>query len=440
MDDHAHVPFLNGHEQDGVHEQDGAAHDFLRSKNLRIALYSHDTMGIGHMRRNALIARTISCAGISDSILMVAGAREAATLALPTGTDCLTLPSYFKEPGGKYQSRHLGVSLSDLVALRAKTIAAALEAFRPDLLIVDKVPRGALRELDPALELLHARGKTRCVLGLRDILDDPATVRREWSDGAHEDAICDYYDAVWVYGDPAVYDQVREYEYPEAVAEKVRYTGYLMRPVRTVFSEFEDAEMLPLALSSSDRLHLCMVGGGQDGGQLAKTFAQVEFSPGTRGVIVTGPFMPPEVQQCLCRLAASKPRLSVLKVVADPDVLLSRADRVVVMGGYNTVCEVLSFGKRALIVPREKPRREQFIRAERLHDMGLVDMLRPDDVNPQVLTEWLTRERESPAGVNHRIDFNGAANLPRLLDEVLACPSGAGHNGFVERTIYHDAV
>lgn len=416
------------------------SHGFMGPRQWRIALYSHDTMGIGHMRRNALIARTISCSGISGSILMVAGAREACALTLPSGTDCLTMPSYYKEPGGQYQSRHLGISLAELVVLRTKMIGAALEAFGPDLLIVDKVPRGALRELEPALEMLRAQGRTRCVLGLRDILDDPATVRREWSDGAHENAICDYYDAVWVYGDPTVYDQVREYEYPRGVAAKVRYTGYLTRPVRTHFSEIDGAELLHLGLRPPERLHLCMVGGGQDGGQLAETFAQVEFPPGTRGVIVTGPCMPSEIQQCLCRLAASKPRLSVLKFVTDPDLLLSLADRVVVMGGYNTVCEVLSFGKRALIVPREKPRREQFIRAERLRDLGLVDMLDPNELNPQLLTEWLSGEREPPSGLHHPIDFNGAANLPRLLEEVMAGPCGSARTGPVERKVHYAVV
>ena len=50
------------------------------------------------------------------------------------------------------------------------------------------------------------------------------------------------------------------------------------------------------------------------------------------------------------------------------------------MGGYNTFCEVLSFDKRALIVPRTKPRLEQFIRAERAQELGLVRMLLDDDV------------------------------------------------------------
>jgi predicted glycosyltransferase len=45
------------------------------------------------------------------------------------------------------------------------------------------------------------------------------------------------------------------------------------------------------------------------------------------------------------------------------------------MGGYNTFCEILSFDKRALIVPRTRPRLEQHIRAVHAERLGLVRML-----------------------------------------------------------------
>ena len=58
--------------------------------------------------------------------------------------------------------------------------------------------------------------------------------------------------------------------------------------------------------------------------------------------------------------------------------LMARAGGIVAMGGYNTFCEILSFDKPALIVPRTTPRLEQFIRAQRAAELGLVAML-PDN-------------------------------------------------------------
>ena len=150
-----------------------------RGRRCRIPLYSHDTMGIGHMRRNLLIATALAHSSLRPSILLIAGAREASAFPMPPSVDCLTLPVYRKEADGRYQSRSLDLPLDQLVRLRAGTIAAALEAFEPDVLIVDKVARGAFAELDPALASSRAKGRTRCVLGLRDVLDDPDAVRRE---------------------------------------------------------------------------------------------------------------------------------------------------------------------------------------------------------------------------------------------------------------------
>jgi predicted glycosyltransferase len=386
---------------------------------LRIALYSHDTVGLGHIRRNLLIARTLVSSSFSSSVLLVSGTREASAFVFPPGADCLTLPALYKEAEANYQPRCLEVSVAELVALRSKTIAATLTAFAPDVFIVDKVPCGVLGELKLALEVLSSQGRTRCILGLRDVLDDPLAVRREWADGANEDAIRDYYDAVWIYGDRKVYDQVQEYDFPRAVADKISYSGYLTRPIRTQFSEIDALELLSARGQPTDRLIVCMVGGGQDGVQLASAFAAIPFDEGTTGVIVTGPYMPVEVQERLMRLGFGNPRLRVLKFVTDPDLLLSKADRVIAMGGYNTVCDLLSLGKPALIVPRVHPRREQLIRAQRFQNLGMIEMVHPDHLTSGRLAAWLDLKRDPLKLIHERVDMNGVANLPHLLGEMI---------------------
>ena len=381
-------------------------------------------VGIGHMRRNLLIAQTLAGSPLQAVILMIAEAREANVLTLPPGGDCLTLPALRKEFDGQCRPRYLDTSLAELVALRSRVIGAALETFRPDILIVDHLPRGALRELDPTLEGLRAGGHTRCVLGLRDVLEDPARVRQEWADAANEDAIRDFYDAVWIYGDPAVFDPVREYHFSLDLLNKVRYTGYLDCRMRPRFEEIEGGALQAALPPPSEPLLLCMVGGGQDGARLAEAFAEADFPPGSTGVLLMGPFMPPEVQRRLRRRAAQRSQLRVLEFVTDPDLLLHGADRVIAMGGYNTIYEVLAFDKHALIVPRSKPRHEQAIRAERLRDLGLLDVLPLDGVTPATLSEWLARDLGPAPRVHDRLDMGGTLRLPRLLEEVLRLPPG----------------
>src|SRR5215472_16883787 len=101
--------------------------------------------------------------------------------------------------------------------------------------------------------------------------------------------------------------------------------------------------------------------------------------------------MATDVRERLQQCANSNPRLRVVSFITEPTLLVERAERIVAMGGYNTVCEVLSFDKRALIVPRTKPRREQIIRAERLRDLGLIDLLQIEQVSPRAIEEWIAR-------------------------------------------------
>ena len=385
----------------------------------RIVLYSHDTMGLGHMRRNLLIAQTLCDAFPRASVLLIAGAQELGAFAMPPRVDCLTLPGLRKQDDGLYRSRHLGLSLHDLLSLRAEIICAAVEAFEPDALIVDNVPRGAEGELDPALKQLRAGGHTSCILGLRDVLDEPAALIGQWQRAANEAAIRDYYDAVWIYGDPRVYDPVREYGFSSEVAAKVQFTGYQDRRWRLRHAESDMADMVSTLDHHGQRFMLCLVGGGEDGARLAETFAEAELPDDSLGFIVTGPYMPALGRRRLRELAAARPRLRTIDFVTDPEALIGYADRVVTMGGYNTVTELLSFGKHALIVPRVRPRSEQWIRAQRLQALGLVDVLHPDDLSPAALSLWMAREPRLPAD-RQAIDLNAASRLPRLLERALA--------------------
>jgi predicted glycosyltransferase len=402
---------------------------------LRIALYSHDTMGLGHKRRNLLIAQTLAKALPHASILLISGMEEGRSERLPQNVDYLALPALRKSIDGQYHPRRLELSLQELVAIRSQVIQAALGTFAPDLFVVDNVPRGAVRELNPVLEQLCAGGKTRCVLGLRDILDEPGVVSREWQQTLNEAAIRQYYDGIWVYGDRTVFDLVQEYQFAPDIAAKIRYTGYFDQRQRLQFSQSVERSKQDWQTFNqqtftlpTDKFALCLLGGGQDGAQLAQLFAHAVLPAGMNGVIVTGPFMPVEAQQQLQQYAAAHPHLHILTYVNEPAQLLDKADCVVAMGGYNTTCELISFSKRSLIVPRVTPRLEQWIRAKRLHDLGWVDVQHPDQVSSDSISQWLTQTQSCPPRLRSSIDLNGLSRLPTLVVEVLSNTSNPLQN------------
>jgi predicted glycosyltransferase len=383
----------------------------------RIALYSPGMVGLGHIRRTLLIAQALTAASRA-SALVIAEARQAGSFAIPAGVDMLTLPA-LRKADGQCTPRYLDVSLRKLLAMRSRAIQGTLMAFEPDVLIVDHLPRGAVGELEPALEQLRAEGHTRIVLGLRDILEAPETVRREWDQAGYEAAIRRYFDAVWVYGDRAVYDQAREYHFAPDVAARLSYAGYL-DPVERVGAACDGDPLVALGLPEG-RLALCMVGGGQDGEALALAFAQ-GAPRDMNSVVVTGPFMPEPARARLHELAGANPRLRVLEFLDEPTRLLRRADRLVAMGGYNTVCEALSFETHTLVVPRGQPRLEQRIRAERLRELGLLHVLPEEDLSPAAIGAWLARDLGAPPPVRERIDMHALTRLPAMLEAVLARP------------------
>lgn len=388
-----------------------------QSRRCRIALYSHDTMGLGHMRRNLLVAQALSESEINPTILLIAGTRELQANTLPPGVDYVILPSYRKDVEGNYSARRLDVSTYELTKLREQTIRSALDSFRPDVFIVDNVALGALNELESTLSELNQRDHTRCILGLRDIQDDTEVAQSQYKQA--EQAMKEYYDAIWIYGDPNVHDLAAECGYLPEIRNKTHYIGYLNQAKRNVGISHVNAkdELAGLGLPPGP-LVLCLLGGGQDGADLAQAFVKAEIPAGYNAILVTGPHMPAEVQHLVRQMAADKKHLRVLEFVPESTLLIEQADRIITMGGYNSVCEVLSFNKPALIAPRIYPRKEQLRRAQRLKDMGLIDILLPDQISPEAISNWIMREDVQPPNVNGKINFSGINFLQDFIKTI----------------------
>jgi predicted glycosyltransferase len=139
------------------------------------------------------------------------------------------------------------------------------------------------------------------------------------------------------------------------------------------------------------------------------------------GLVITGPCMPPAQRDGLRAAAARLPHMHVTGFVPDPQWLLASAARVVTMGGYNTICEVLGAGKPALVVPRERPRVEQLLRVERLAERGVVEVLRERALSPAAIGDWLSRPARPRS--TDVVDLGGLDRIPAMLDELHAGPA-----------------
>ena len=391
----------------------------------KIALYSHDTMGLGHFRRNLLLAQAFTAPPLGASVLLLSGMREAGRFGLPEGADLVTLPGWRKDDDGRYAPRDLAGGGEALAALRGAVIGAALDAFRPDLLVVDNAPRGAEGELAPVMTSLRKRGATRCVLGLRDILDEPSVVRRQWWRGRCYEAVGEWFDAIWVYGDPRVCRADAEYGFGPDIAGRVRHLGYLDPRGRLALTEVRPPVQ--------GRYALCAAGGGQDGAALTSAFAAAELPEGLTGMILLGTLAPTETRAQVRTLAAGNPAMSVLDESVEAMALIAGAERVVTMGGYNTTVEALSLRRPTLLVPRVRQRREQAIRAERLAALGLLDVLEPEAATPAAISDWLARPVAPPAGA---LDFGGLDRAVAEAAALIGAPATPQRRSFVDPELF----
>jgi predicted glycosyltransferase len=355
-------------------------------EGLRFLLYGHDTYGLGHIRRNTAVGSRLVKDFTGSSGLLLTGSPLAHCFFLPNRLDYVKIPSVTKDSAGRYRARHLHLSLEEITSLREVLIQETALTFRPDIFIVDHSPAGMTDEIRSTLTTLRENlPQTQLVLGLRDIIDDPAKVRRVWHEQGIYHLLDNVYDLIMVYGQRSICDVSSEYGISGPAEKKIKYTGYIRREESV--RPREDVRW-ELGLRT-DRLVVLTVGGGEDGFPIVRKYLEgLKVFGGTvpfDTVIFTGPFMTRDDRvQIISQSDLSWP-VRIMDFTGDFLSFLNAADVIVSMGGYNTVCEILSLGKPAVIIPRIYPRVEQLLRAQRMSDFGLFKMVHPGSLNPKGL-------------------------------------------------------
>ena len=385
------------------------------SVNARILMYSHDTFGLGHLRR----CRTIAHALVEDyrglMVLIISGSQIAGAFDYRARVDFVKIPSVIKRRNGEYTSLAEHIDLQDTIKMRRSIIRHTAETFEPDIFIVDKEPMGLRGEVEETLEYLKGQGTT-LVLGLREVMDAPRLLEAEWRPSDMMRKIERTYDKIWVYGPPDFYDPFVGMTVPPSVRERMEFVGFLQR--RALH------ENLSTHRPEGDYF-LVTTGGGGDGADLIENVMNAYLAvPGLtqKALIVLGPYMPAEQRAEFLRKGHSIPQVEVIEFDTRMEELIAGSKAVVAMGGYNTYCEILSFDKPALIVPRVVPREEQLLRATRAAELGLIDMLLPDQAaDPMRMAAALQSlaTRKKPSSGNLNLQLEGLPNISRIVGDDL---------------------
>ncbi|GAB3213908.1 hypothetical protein GCM10027294_49650 [Marinactinospora endophytica] len=357
------------------------------SRRLRVALYADDSRHLGPACRSKAIADALAAMTPAPETLVFARAAETAALHYPPGCEL----------------RRLGAG----PGRAARELAAALRAFAPDVLIVDRRPDGAEGELAAALDVLRRSGRTKIVLGLLDVMEDPARAAVEWARVRGCTALRRWYDAVWVYGDRGVADPVVGLGLPPDLRPLVSSVGYLGR-----------SGALPPGppVTSADSYVLGLLSGAGDAEQ-ARAFAAMPLPSGVRGLLVTGSRLPAAARSEIHRLAAGREDMTVLGFVSDPGPWLDGAAAVVTTGGYGAVCEALGRRSPLLVLPRSRVEEER-VRALRLAEAGAADALRPGTATAGRLGAWVAGVVRGGGPVPEAVDVGGLSRIAHLVCDI----------------------
>jgi predicted glycosyltransferase len=385
---------------------------------MRLLVYSHDAYGLGNIRRMLAICEHLLSEIPELSILLLSGSPMLQGFRLPNGLDYIKLPCLNRGSNGQVAVKYLGMGVEETVRLRSQLILSAAINFQPDLFLVDKKPYGVKNELADTIHYFRRQlPQTKLVLLLRDILDSPQVTIAEWRKNGYYSAIEKFYHQVLIVGTPEVFDAVQEYQFSPIITQKSHYCGYIGRK-----SGFKSPENIrdELQVSSGERLILVTPGGGEDGYELVETYLRainlVAEADSYKSLIIYGPEMPRSQKQLVIQVAENNPQIQVREFTDDLMSYIQAADVIVSMAGYNTVCEIVSANKSAIIIPRSHPSKEQLIRAQRMADLNLFAAINPGDLSPKALKFALLHQLPTS---KFKLRMNGLDNVKEYIYQIL---------------------
>ena len=379
-----------------------------------VLFYVQHLLGIGHMRRAALIARAMDRAGLD--VALVSGGLPVPGLDL-AGAKLVQLPPL----------RARDESFSTLVDAGGRPVdepwkearAAALQALykehRPKVLLIEMFPFGRrlMRfELLPLLETAStAQPRPEIMCSLRDVLSAPRSAEKaSWMVATFRR----YFDQLLVHGDPAFLPLERSFPPVRELAGQIRYTGYVTETA---------SACAPASAAHSGEVVVSTGGGAVAGPLIAAALAARPLSPLAEVPwrILVGDNLPEELFRAFCAAAPS----GVVVERARPDfpALLARAPLSISQAGYNTVLEVLAARIPAVVVPfAGSNETEQSLRARLLSERGAFTVLPEAELSPTTLAEAIgsaLSRAPAPSGIAD-LNVGGAENTAQIVAQSAA--------------------
>lgn len=386
---------------------------------MKILIYCQHVLGLGHYFRTLEICRALN----QHEITIIAGGPPIDTV-IPNHVREIRLPPLRMDSNfNGLLAENTAISVDQMKKHRRQMLFGLYKSEAPDLLITELYPFGRRAfafEIDPLLKGIHTGILKPAVVvcSLRDIL----VGRRKYTP-AYESKVVNllnrYYDALLIHADPLLLKLDRTFSRLNDLTIPAVYTGFVTpqpppRARQTIRRQ--------LNIDENERLIVASLGGGRVGEPLLNAVIQAVLQiKNERPVSLaafTGPFMPPEVYEGLKQYAGGPIRVE--RFSSDFLSYLAAADLSVSMAGYNTCMNILSARVPALVWPFSQ-NREQRIRAERLAEIGALEVLHDDDLAPKRLSAIMNESLSHNRRACRPVDIAGAEKTAQWIQRAGLC-------------------
>lgn len=379
-------------------------------KRKKILIHCQYVYGIGHFVRTSELANAL-CEECEVSIII--GGERIKDFYVDPRIELIYIPAIYKdELVEELIPVDRSLNLEQCLQIRSSLIQEFVWRIIPDIIITEHFPFGFLfkKEAEFLLkEVKKVNTRAKIVCSVRDVIENSSG---NVTDSNTVSILNELYDLLLVHGDESIISIKDSFSKFEKITIPIKHTGYISKHITKS------------AKKTEKKLVVVSIGAGRLGDELLEIIYKcVEHLDSKRYkfILFRGAFKGSVSENFYLSVENRFKNFQILPFDRDLYLnYLSSCDLAISLGGYNSILETVSLGKRLLVYDREffGNNKEQHIRIKTFSDFKLLDIFNSKilpEAMARLIQETISREY-CPIKVPN---LNGSINSLEILSELI---------------------